>query len=583
IEPFHLKDMGDALSIVDLGSLGGAELMTGGPPAEYGDQLAGVFRLHSLAPRVDRARTSLGISLTNVRAMSQGGFAGGKGGWLVSGRRGYLDLAFKLASLNDSIYPRYNDLFGKVTYSLGRGELAIHTLHAADGLRYQDSRAPLLESRYFSNYAWGTVSQDFGRAGRSDGVLWFGALDWRRTIDGSDSDQEFTGVHVSDLRGLHTMGVKDDWSIDVGDRALLKLGFDLRHEAARYDYDRRLDRRVVINHAVVVQTDSLTTLLRPNDDAAAVYLAQRIRPIEPLTVEGGLRYERATATNDAILAPRFNASWQPMAGTVVRASWGDYSQRESIFALQVQDGIQQLYPAERATQTVLGLEQTMGGEMTGRLELYSRRLSHFRPRYINASAEISVFPEMAYDRVLVTPSDGRSRGVELSLTRPGESVDWTASFARSSATYVVSGVRLPRPSDQPNTFHLDWSAHSASNSSRFTASAVWHTGWPYTPDRFQLDTVGTSPNQSLYVTRSSGNLNSLRLPAYQRVDARWTRFFDRANSRVAFFIDVYNLFNTTNVRDVATGVNFNRLNARYFNYNKELLPRIPSFGINWEF
>ena len=118
IEPFHLHDLANALSIVDLAALGRAELITGGPSAEYGDQIAGVFNLHSVEPRSDRARTSAGISLTNVRAMSQGGFADGKGAWLVSGRRGFLDLAFKLANIQDSLNPRYDDVFGKVTYDL---------------------------------------------------------------------------------------------------------------------------------------------------------------------------------------------------------------------------------------------------------------------------------------------------------------------------------------------------------------------------------------------------------------------------------------------------------------------------------
>ena len=77
IEPYHLKDLSNALSIVDLASLGQAELIAGGPSAEFGNQLAGVFKLHSVEPRTDRVRTSAGISLTNLRAMSQGGFAGG--------------------------------------------------------------------------------------------------------------------------------------------------------------------------------------------------------------------------------------------------------------------------------------------------------------------------------------------------------------------------------------------------------------------------------------------------------------------------------------------------------------------------
>jgi hypothetical protein len=38
-----------------------------------------------------------------------------------------------------------------------------------------------------------------------------------------------------------------------------------------------------------------------------------------------------------------------------------------------------------------------------------------------------------------------------------------------------------------------------------------------------------------------------------------------------------------NVRDVYTNVNINGLLVRYSQGNREQLPRIPSFGVNWEF
>ena len=586
VEPFHLKDMGDALSIVDLASLGGAELMTGGPSAEYGDQLAGVFQLHTLYPRVDRARTSVGMSLTNFRGMTQGGFAHGKGGWLVSGRRGFLDLAFKIANLADSIYPRYNDLFGKVTYALPRnGEVALHALHAADALRYQDSREPRLDSRYFSDYVWATVTAQPASRVHNESVLWFGSLDWRRAGDGADLNREFPSVHVVDTRGLHTFGIRQDWSVEMGERTLFKFGGDLRQERASYNYARRIERQVVQDHAFVTLLDSAQIDLAPTNDVVEAYVAQRIRPMDSFTLEAGVRYDRADATNDAVFGPRINAAWEATSRSTLRFSWGDYSQRQSIFALQVQDGVQTFSTAERAKQVVVGWDQMVGRGLVGRVEAYSRRLSNMRPRYANVTTALAAFPEIAYDRVYLAPSDGRSHGVELSLSRPsGSRVDWSASYAISSATEVLRGARVPRANDQPHTVHLDWSTHPTSNKWRFTVSAMWHSGWPYTPDSVRIDTVGTTAEtQYAHPTWSAGKLYSGRLPAYQRIDARWTRFFDTRAGRMSLFLDVYNLFNTMNVRDVYTNVNINRLSVRYINRTREQLPRIPSFGANWEF
>jgi hypothetical protein len=46
---------------------------------------------------------------------------------------------------------------------------------------------------------------------------------------------------------------------------------------------------------------------------------------------------------------------------------------------------------------------------------------------------------------------------------------------------------------------------------------------------------------------------------------------------------VYNLLNTSNIRDRYTNVSINQLSVRYFDGTREQLPRIPSFGLNWEF
>jgi hypothetical protein len=121
VEPFHLKDVGGAFSIIDIQTLGTASLSTGGFSAEYGDRLTGVFTLKTSDPRTDGVHGSVGVSAMNARATMQGGFAGGKGGWLVSARPGYLDVALKFTEIADSIQPRYHDLFAKAQYDLPGG------------------------------------------------------------------------------------------------------------------------------------------------------------------------------------------------------------------------------------------------------------------------------------------------------------------------------------------------------------------------------------------------------------------------------------------------------------------------------
>jgi hypothetical protein len=88
IEPFHLKDIDGALSIVDLPSIAHLDLVTGGFTSDFGDRLAGVLTMETASAIQLVPRTSLGVSLTSLRAANQGAFAAGRGHWLIAARRG---------------------------------------------------------------------------------------------------------------------------------------------------------------------------------------------------------------------------------------------------------------------------------------------------------------------------------------------------------------------------------------------------------------------------------------------------------------------------------------------------------------
>ena len=585
VEPFHLKDVGGAFSIIDIQTLGTASLNTGGFSAEYGDRLAGVFTLTTSDPRTDGVHGSVGVSAMNARATLQGGFAGGKGGWVLSARPGYLDVALKFTEIRDSIQPRYYDLFAKARYDLpGGGRIALHALRAGDTFRFLKKDEPNIFSGYGSSYAWATWDDQFlDERLRMQTVLSRSAISWQRHGENYSPAGVQTAL-IDDSRSLDRLGVRQDWTFDATRSVMFKWGVDAKRESASYDYLRVLGAKQPTG-SQTGRNASISTLLAPRADKLALYIAPRVQPLSSLTIEAGARFDRSSLTDESIVSPRLNVSWQPLERTVVRAAWGGYSQSQSLFSLQAEDGVSSFGRAERAEQRTLGVEQSLPKGVTARVEAYERRLTNARPKYANLGGDMWLFPELLWDRKLIDRTAGRDRGLELQLSRKESGrTDWSVSYALASSTDEIGGRTVPRAFDERHAVHADWSLHPANGSWRLSLGGLWHSGWPYTPTILTVDTVKNSPTELAVSTwRTPGELNSLRLRSYHRVDVRWTKYFHTAAGRLSVFGEVYNLFGTRNPRGFWRDATVKDRQVLLTTGEIHQWPRLPVAGFSWQF
>ena len=126
-----------AISIIDLGVIHRADLLMGGFPAEYGDKMSGVFDITTKTGNRDRFAMNLGIDLINAHALLEGPLSD-KGSWLVSARRGYVDLILALMDADEDIRPQYADLYSKIAYDLtDKDKLTFNALYAWDDNLHQ--------------------------------------------------------------------------------------------------------------------------------------------------------------------------------------------------------------------------------------------------------------------------------------------------------------------------------------------------------------------------------------------------------------------------------------------------------------
>lgn len=586
-EPYHLKDFEGVLGIVDLNALGGVEVIAGGFGPEFGDRLTGVFDMTSRTS-LGAPTTALGMSISNLTAMSRGGFSGDRGSWLVSARRGFLDLVMSLAGEGDRFSPEYYDVFAKVRYQAApRHVVSVHALHAGDVFDFSEtpSEGPDtidLASRWDSSYGWVTWDAAAGAVVSAHTTGWVGRVTRSRSGLVDDPNENPLFVQVSDDRVFSFGGVRSDLNVELTTDALLKVGAEAKRLRANYDYSGRAwVPFITAANTRGVRVDSTLVEMAPTGTEYAAYAALRARPRPGWTAEVGLRYDRASHTGDSDLSPRILTSLDVAPGTTLRASWGTYHQSHGIQELEVGDGETAFLPSERAEQMAVGLERKLGGGVALRVEAYRRVMADPHPDYVNAQQELQVFPEAAGDRIRIDPDRARSRGVEVLLERKtGPRWAWSASYVLAQAEDRVDGTWIPRRYDQRHTVGL-FAAYRPHPSWNLSVNWQYHTGWPATTWSYEVQPLDDGWN---YWTRTFGPVRGARLPAYHRLDVRVSRSLRIRDNTLDAFLDLFNVYDRLNLAsfDYEGSYQQGRLTVLR-RTGQELLPFLPTFGLRYEF
>jgi len=395
--------------------------------------------------------------------------------------------------------------------------------------------------------------------------------DWRQEF-GLRENRDFT-----------VLGLKQDWHWEVSERQLMSAGFDLKGLGSEYDYFNREWTFAADEVGQVEATyDTIHVVVEPDGSDVGFFVQTRYRIIPPLTVEIGLRYDRLSYTGDADLSPRVNLAYSLAKRTMLRAGWGRFHQGQDISDLDVPYGEAVFYCSQQAEHRVLGLEHGFQNGIELRVEAYHKKLSHIRPRWENLSKDVIFFPELEETSQFLEPESGDTRGVEIYLKKDtGGRFRWWGSYALARAEERFAEEDVPKNQDQRHTVYLDGS-YRPNRKWRINLAWQYRSGWPYSERLFVRVEV---PEGEWPFEGGFGPRNRARLPAYHRLDLRVNRYFDFGDSRISVFVEMLNLYNRGNVRDI-------RLGDRYIADGElipasmvedEWFPLLPSLGISWEF
>lgn len=576
-DPFHVRDYNNIFSAIDARAIEGVEVYTGGFPARYGDQLSG-FVLMDSVDLIEPRHTELGISVFNTSILSAGSFSGGDAQWLFSARRSNLD-----AVLNSRLgQPNYYDVFSHFAFDLAPGtRLTLNGLYANDAvtvvLESDPDELEQAKSTTDNSQFWMTLENQWSSSLRSTTVVSVNSFSNHRV--GESNDMEKILATVDDRRRVKGYGFRQDWFLNRSDTHLVQWGFQAEHSDARYNYMSQAEYfGLLALFENVTNPISRDLSANPVGNNFAVYISDRWKVASNTIIEMGLRWDNQTHTgfvSDSQLSPRLNVLHAFSPATEFRFSWGRYHQSQGIHELQIEDGVTDFYPAQRADHIIAGVRHNFNNKYSLRLELFQKDMSRLRPRFENLFDPLALIPELQPDRVRISPSKARSRGMELSVDYTSGPLSWWASYTLSEVNDTVDGVKEPRSWDQRNALiaGLSWNK----NAWDFSLAANIHSGWPTTS--LTLVDAADPADDPIAVP---GPRNAERHPSYASVDVRVSRRFKAGKGTITAFFEVANLFDRQNVccRDYDLEDDTDDVLELTYDY---WLPRLPAVGILWEF
>jgi hypothetical protein len=590
----NFASAGGTVSILDAQLVQDVTFLTGGFPAPYGNRTSSVLQTTLREGSRERLSGRATVGFAGAGIVAEGPLAAGKGSWIVSGRRSFLDL------FTDDIgvggVPVQYTLNGKVVFDLNpRHRLWVLNVTGIDDIRLgltEDSDPAEELSNVDIRYdGWRSATgvnwqQTFGRRG----IGLFGVTHSQARVqqriqdllrnglppDGQSVDEQLAAGETvfREDSGESETTVKYDVTAYVPWIDKLQAGLSVKRFAIDYDAASPFGS----DSPYFAQPDQNPFSLRErrstSQTAAYLQMSRRIGTRVGVTLGGRVdRYAFLSATR---VSPRAGVNYDLTRNLALRASAGRFYQQPFFLFLTAFSENRSLKPF-RADHAVVGIDYTRALTRVS-VELYEKRYADYPVSAdIDSLSLANIGDTFAVREILfplVSEGTGRARGLEISFEqRASDTRPWYAQTNLSLSRAEHAGrdtVRRAGSFDYPVVFNL-LGGYRFANRWDVSARMTYLTGRPFTP--FDT-TLSVQQRRGIY---DLARVNGSRTPDYFRTDLRVDRTFQVNGQPVTVFAGVQNV---TNRRNVA-GLTWDRRNNQ---------PRVseqqgifPVLGLDWRF
>jgi Carboxypeptidase regulatory-like domain/TonB-dependent Receptor Plug Domain len=546
---------GGSIAMVNGDILDSITLLNGSYPQRFGNRLGAELDFQMREGSRERRQIRVGVSGTDASVVVEGPLGARKAGsWLFSARKSYLDMLLDQISDDNDFGFGFSDLQGKFVYDFtARHRLELSLLAGRSRLDQDVEPGDLNDvqdgrnAAQLANAAWRfTASPSFVMTHRV------------AVARNQYSDENLNGFELSRGGGLDLT-----WRTDIAKTMRPSLTIEAGAQVQRQQRERS---RSIFFDPTPVSIESY-------DDSAVVSSAYaQVRwTASRMTVTPGARVDHWSLTSETGVSPWVQADVRITDSTKLRAGGGIYRQAPSIEQVSGVNGGPLTH--ERAYHLDVGFEHLIRPDLRWQVTLYNRE-----------ERDVLRLPgsDVRLDRDCLCSSptspwinalDGYARGIELLVQRRNAAgLSGWASYSLGFNRYRdrTTGEAFDGDFDQRHTLNL-YALYRLSH--RFSLAAKLRAGSNVPAPGYwvqQGDNYFVGPER-----------NTLRVPAYLRLDVRGTRTFNWRDKRLTLFVEALNVLGHDNVRFNTPFVSFRTGQA--FGMFESMIPFVPSAGILLEF
>ncbi|MEZ5287531.1 MAG: TonB-dependent receptor [Vicinamibacterales bacterium] len=500
----NFASAGGTVSILDAELLRDVTFLTGGYPAAYGNRTSSVLQVAQREGNRDRFGGRATLGFAGAGTILEGPLASGRGSWIVSARRSFLDLFTEDIGVGG--VPVLYTLNAKAVYDIGpRDRIWAVNVSGRDSIRlgYRDDVEPddelsTLDIRY---NGWRSASGvNWQRLFGSRGVGLLGVThaeasvgqrvrDLARGVEPptGPADDAIAGsptVYAEDSREGETT-VKYDLTLDVPGLRRVQAGGSVK--VFRIDYRAQSPFGNDTPYSPVAGVDPFALATRFTTSQGGGYV-QVTRPIVgAVEVTAGVRFDRYAYLGQTRVSPRLGLR-RPLGRSLAwTASYGRYYQQPAFLFLSAFPENRALVPW-RADHYVTGLAWTPSPDLRATIEVYRKRYADYPVAATLPTVSLANIGDTFDVREILFPltsaGRGRATGVELFVEkRLTASLYGQANLAVSRTRHAaLDGVLRPGSFDYPVVANVSGGYRWGGGWEASTRVAVLG-GRPFTPHR----------------------------------------------------------------------------------------------------